>query len=62
MIVPLQPHFLALQGMEKLFDTVTLVRQSLNPKLHISGILFCQFEAATRLSGEVTSEKCGIFS
>ncbi len=55
-IVPLQAHFLALQGMEKLFDTVAMVRQSLNPGLRISGILFCQFESAARLSGEVTGE------
>jgi chromosome partitioning protein len=55
-IVPLQPHFLALQGMEKLFDTISMVRQSLNPKLRISGILFCQFESAARLTGEVTGE------
>ena len=54
--MPLQAHFLALQGMEKLFDTVGMVRQSLNPKLHISGILFCQFESAARLTGEVTGE------
>jgi chromosome partitioning protein len=55
-IVPLQAQFLALQGMEKLFDTVSMVRQSLNPGLHISGILFCQYESAARLSGEVTGE------
>ena len=55
-IVPLQAHFLALQGMEKLFDTVSMVRQSLNPALHISGILFCQYEHAARLTGEVTGE------
>jgi chromosome partitioning protein len=55
-IVPLQAHFLALQGMEKLFDTISMVRQSLNPQLHISGILFCQFESAAKLTGEVTGE------
>jgi chromosome partitioning protein len=55
-IVPLQAHFLALQGMEKLFDTIAMVRQSLNPTLRISGILFCQYESAARLSGEVTGE------
>jgi chromosome partitioning protein len=55
-IVPLQAHFLALQGMEKLFDTVAMVRQGLNPKLRISGILFCQFESAAKLTGEVTGE------
>ena len=55
-IVPLQAHFLALQGMEKLFDTITMVRKGLNPALRISGILFCQFESAARLTGEVTGE------
>lgn len=55
-IVPLQAHFLALQGMEKLFETVAMVRQGLNPKLRISGILFCQYESAAKLSGEVTGE------
>jgi chromosome partitioning protein len=55
-IVPLQAQFLALQGMEKLFDTVTMVRQSLNPALYISGILFCQFESAVKLTREVTGE------
>jgi len=55
-IVPLQAHFLALQGMEKLFETISMVRKGLNPALHISGILFCQFESAARLTGEVTGE------
>ncbi|MGN6370434.1 MAG: ParA family protein [Phycisphaerae bacterium] len=55
-IVPLQAQFLALQGMEKLFDTIAMVRQSLNPQLHISGILFCQYEPAAKLTGEVAEE------
>jgi chromosome partitioning protein len=55
-IVPLQAQFLALQGMEKLFDTVSMVRQALNPTLSISGILFCQFESAAKLTREVTGE------
>ena len=42
--------------MAKLFETCALVRQALNPGLRISGILFCQYEAAARLSGEVTGE------
>lgn len=61
-LVPLQAHFLALQGMEKLFDTVSMVRQSLNPKLRISGILFCQFESAAKLTGEVTGEVEGFLT
>ena len=54
--IPLQAHFLALQGMARLFETCALVRQSLNPKLRITGVLFCQYESAARLSGEVTGE------
>lgn len=54
--IPLQAHFLALQGMAKLFETVSLVRQQLNKQLRISGIIFCQYESAARLSGEVTGE------
>jgi len=54
--LPLQAHFLALQGMAKLFETVGLVRQSLNPTLRVTGILFCQYDAAARLSAEVVSE------
>lgn len=54
--IPMQAHFLALQGMARLLETVSMVRQQLNPKLVVSGILFCQFEAAARLSGEVSYE------
>jgi chromosome partitioning protein len=55
-IIPLQAHYLSLQGMAKLFETCALVRQQLNPKLKISGIVFCQFDASAKLSGEVTGE------
>ncbi len=55
-IIPLQAHFLALQGMARLLETCSLVRQRLNRKLKISAILFCQYEAAPRLTGEVTEE------
>jgi chromosome partitioning protein len=54
--IPLQAHFLALQGMARLFETCSLVRQALNPKLKITGIIFCQYESAARLTGEVTGE------
>lgn len=55
-IIPLQAHFLAMQGMAKLMETCSLVRRELNPQLYISGVLFCQYEAAPRLTGEVMEE------
>lgn len=54
--VPLQPHFLALHGMSKLFETVDLVARRLNPKLVISGIILCMYETGTRLSAEVLND------
>lgn len=55
-LVPLQPHFLALHGMSKLFETVQLVAKRLNPKLVISGVVLCLYETGTRLSAEVTRD------
>ena len=58
-IIPLQAHFFALQGIGKLFDTVTLVRQRINPTLAVSGIVLCMHDASTRLAGEVVDDLVG---
>ncbi|HEX4124466.1 MAG TPA: AAA family ATPase [Tepidisphaeraceae bacterium] len=55
-IVPMLPHFLAMQGVAKLFETVRLVNRRMNPRLTISGIVFTMFDAQTKLSGEVVAE------
>ena len=55
-MIPLQAHFLALQGLGKLLETVTLVRQRINPALRVGGIALCLHEAATRLAGEVVED------
>jgi chromosome partitioning protein len=52
-IIPLQPHFLALQGLGKLLETVALVRDSVQPALRVSGVVFCMSESATKLAQEV---------
>jgi chromosome partitioning protein len=55
-IIPLQPHFLALQGLGKLLQTVTLVGRRINPSLWVSGVLLCMFDSRTSLSEEVKSD------
>jgi chromosome partitioning protein len=52
-IVPMQAHFLALQGLAKLLETVKLIRQSFNPALVVSGIVLCMHESQTLLASEV---------
>jgi chromosome partitioning protein len=55
-IIPLQPHFLALQGLGKLLQTVTLVSKRINPQLKVSGVLFCMYDPRVSLSEEVKSD------
>ncbi|NLH16877.1 MAG: AAA family ATPase [Phycisphaerae bacterium] len=55
-IIPLQPHFLALQGLGKLLETVAIVRKRINPKLSVSGILLCMFDRRVTLSTEVRND------
>ncbi|MCG3180379.1 MAG: Iron-sulfur cluster carrier protein [Phycisphaerae bacterium] len=52
----LQPHFLALQGVGKLLETVSLVYQRINPRLRVTGVILCMYETGTRLAGEVTDD------
>jgi chromosome partitioning protein len=54
--IPLQPHFLALHGMSKLFETTALVAKRINPAVQISGIILCQYDANTKLTQEVVRD------
>lgn len=55
-IIPLQPHFFALQGLSKLFETTALVTRRLNRELRVSGIALCLYESGTRLAADVTED------
>ncbi len=55
-IIPMQPHFLALQGVAKLLETVQLVNRRMNPKLKVSGIVLTMFDSQTKLTQEVMNE------
>jgi chromosome partitioning protein len=55
-IIPMQPHFLALQGVAKLLETVQLVNRRMNPKLKVSGIVLTMFDGQAKLSNEVVAE------
>jgi chromosome partitioning protein len=58
-IVPMQAHFLALQGVGKLLETVSLVSQRINPGLKVCGIVLTMFDAQTKLSTEVVNDLNG---
>ena len=55
-LIPLQPHFFALQGLSKLFETTALVSRRLNRKLKVTGVALCLYESGTRLAADVTED------
>jgi chromosome partitioning protein len=55
-LIPMQPHFLALQGFAKLLETTHLMSRQINPTLSIAGIVLTMFDSQTKLSSEVVSE------
>ncbi len=54
--IPLQPHFFALQGLSKLFETTALVTRRLNRNLKVTGVMLCLYESGTRLAADVTED------
>ncbi|OHB73783.1 MAG: hypothetical protein A2Z25_00950 [Planctomycetes bacterium RBG_16_55_9] len=55
-LIPLQPHFLALQGFGQLLQTVDLVNKRINPNLKVKGILLCMFDSRASLPNEVKAD------
>lgn len=55
-LIPLQPHFLALQGLGKLLQTVELVNKRINPQLKVKGVLLCIYDSRASLPKEVRAD------
>lgn len=55
-LVPLQCEFYALEGLTHLLTTVKLVRERLNPRLGIEGIVLTMFDGRTSLALQIRDE------
>jgi len=55
-LIPVQCEYFALEGLGQLLNTIKIVRQHLNPKLDIEGVLLTMYDTRTRLSNQVTEE------
>lgn len=55
-IVPMQAHFLALQGVGKLLETIRLVAGATNPRLRVTGIVLCAHDSTTTHTREVVAD------
>ena len=55
-LVPLETHIMAVQGLAQLLNTISTVKDRLNPSLEIDGILPCRVNKRTRLSQDIISD------
>jgi chromosome partitioning protein len=60
-LVPLQCEFLALEGISQLMNTIERVRRSLNPHLHLQGIVLTMFDRRNNLSELVAADARSFF-
>ena len=55
-LIPIQTEYYALEGLSQLVNTIRMVREGLNPRLEIEGVLLTMFDGRTRLSVQVAAE------
>jgi len=55
-LVPMQAEYYALEGLSDLVMTIDRVRNALNPKLTIDGVLLTMFDPRNNLSSQVAAE------
>ena len=58
-LVPIQCEYYALEGLSQLLSTIELVRDHLNPRLRLAGVLLTMYDSRTTLSADVAREVRG---
>jgi len=60
-LIPMQCEYYALEGLSALMDTISQVKEAVNPELEIEGLLKTMFDVRNRLSIDVSEELEGHF-
>lgn len=55
-LIPVQCEYLALEGLSQLINTINLVQESLNPALHVAGVVMTMYDGRTNLAAQVVDE------
>jgi chromosome partitioning protein len=55
-LIPIQCEYYALEGLSALLNTVEQVRNTINPGLHIEGLLRTMYDGRNRLALDVSSQ------
>jgi chromosome partitioning protein len=55
-LIPVQCEYFALEGLSSLLDTISAVRQRLNPQLEVEGLLRTMYDVRNNLGNEVSAQ------
>jgi chromosome partitioning protein len=55
-IIPLQSEYYALEGVSQLMNTISMVKQHLNPSLVIEGVVITMYDGRALISKQITAE------
>lgn len=55
-LIPIQCEYYALEGVGQLLNNIGMIRQYLNPQLHVSGVLLTMYDGRTNLATQVVDE------
>lgn len=60
-LIPVQTHYYAIEGLRQMLETVEIVKTRFNPQLQMSGILLTMYEKRTLLSRDVEQQMRSYF-
>lgn len=55
-LIPIQCEYYALEGVGQLLNNISMIREHLNPAIHVSAVLLTMYDARTKLSEQVADE------
>jgi len=55
-MIPLQCEYYALEGLNQLLKIISMVQESLNPKLEVEGVVLTMYDSRTNLAQQVASD------
>ena len=61
-IIPIQSEYYALEGLSQLMNSITLVKQHLNPALEVDGVVLTMYDSRSLISKQIAEEIKKIFT
>lgn len=61
LIIPVQTHYYAMEGLRQLMETIAVARQRYNHELRVLGLLLTMYESGTKLSKDVQEQMRSYF-